>query len=709
MAETRTSRRIHIGNISPQLAENASALSTRLLRFGEVSHPLTFHTKPVNDFYFTFADMKSTDKEFEKLKVAFHGVTYMGRKLTLALAKPAFSQAWSNDHNRPETTKRSLDKHEGIAQARARRIKESETLYPLHSTSGVPITKTSIIGANNSALGYHISLHTANNLSGNTKNDAPSQSLVGTKSYGSTLVPKGPQSQQYSHTSGYGEVVKGRLRKTRRPAAHFARKEQSLRILVNGELKSYKFHKTKLWGVEKNKTARDLTYEFEDGTWKSGDGHAVERVEIKKPVIVDSILVVTHTADSSKREQVETLGSSQAEKTVTQDGEQQKNKGILAKLFNSFDFEKKVDLEEVLDEENVTYDSKGRKTIERFDFETKGTALGNESDEDIPSDSAIALVESYKNTHERPSEFTYYSEDDEGNDMNLDNLGQQYTTESIKAQYDDEHQEPANGDVEQEEDSGTSKEYQTAEEQNSLESLESSESSESSEDENEVSEDIEEKELREENSEEENSEEEINEEVSSEEESSEEESNEEERGGGNDKRDDSEEEESEEEDLMPTFGAAPATNTTEELRALFKKDPKEEAGLSIELEQADIDEDQQIVDEDERKKLQKQFELRKKEFQQLVQIAQLKQKDYGLFWTHFDSPFLQQQTQLSRLGQVDEKIVLPGETAEEMTEAVEGEEDSYEKWFWSMRGQVNRECKTKRKDLLRKQRKRQKI
>ncbi|KAM9917480.1 hypothetical protein OXX59_009312, partial [Metschnikowia pulcherrima] len=83
--------------------------------------------------------------------------------------------------------------------------------------------------------------------------------------------------QQYSRTSGHGDVVKGRIRKTPRPTAYFVRKQQTMRVLINGELKQIKSYKTKLWGVEQ-KSARDLTYRFVDGQWRSGDDHVVERI-----------------------------------------------------------------------------------------------------------------------------------------------------------------------------------------------------------------------------------------------------------------------------------------------------------------------------------------------------------------------------------------------------------------------------------------------
>lgn len=748
MAETRTPRRIHIGNISAELAQNSNALTTRLLKFGDIAKPLELHTKPVNDYFFAFADMELSDKEFEKLKTAFNGIQYMGRKLTIAAAKPSYDKAGPKDRSRPEISRKVLAKHEGIANARASRISESQMSSFLNRLTGGPVAKTSSIGATNSVLGYHISSHTTNNLSGNTKNDVPSQSLKGMKSYGSTLIPKGPFSQQYSRSSGYGEVVKGRLRRTARPAAYFARKEQSLRILVNGELKSYKFHKTKLWGVEKNKTARDLTFEYENGVWKSGDGHAVERVQIKRPCLAPPLpaTAVAASCAISGEDAVQYGATANGDSSVAadtpsvDDAEQSKNKNILAKLFSSFDFDRKLEVEEALDEEGVTYDSKGRKSVARFDFESQGAALANDSDDDNLSDSAVALVESYQKSHERPSDFTYYSEDDEGNEMDVDSLAQKYVTESIKAQYDGEHQATVPEDKDDDESDVHDKSEKVGKSVNKAETEDNS----TGDDENdEIDEDAEEhKEEKTQDSSDETSknssdnddeaslsnslsdsssgslnedslsedslsEDSLNEDSLSEDSLSEEDLDDEkmdEEKVSEEQLKAKEDDDSEEEDLRPTFGPAP-TSTTENLRSLFKKDSEEKQTFNIELEEDDIDEEKVNEEEEERKKLQKKLELQKQEYQKL-QSARLLQRDFGLFWTHFDSPFMQQQTQLSKIGHAQERVVLPGENADDAvaTEKTE-EEDDYEKWFWSMRGEVSRDCKKRKKDVGKKTRK----
>lgn len=661
MTESRTIRRIHIGNISPQLAANSASLAARLLKFGEVSNPLEFHTKPVNDFFYAYVDMNLTSKEYEKLRSAFNGITYMGRKLSIAPAKPTFVKAGEKDRHRPDTSPRLLAKQEGIAHARNLRLLESRTGRVLNSVTFAPLSRTSIIGASNSALGYRKCPHTTNNVCGNTKNDASFLSLIGSKSYGSTLTGKGPFSQQYSRISGYGEVIKGRFRRTARPTAHFARKEQSLRVLVNGELKNYKFHKTKLWGVEKNKTTRDLTFEFANGVWRSGFGHEVERLDIKKhfPSLPDSCAISAKDAEE--------YGSAVQERDPTpaddrkDDAEQSRNKKVLSKLFNTFDFNKKVVLEEVQNEESDAFGSKGKKTIETFDFEVQGTILCNESDDDIDCSSGAALLESYQKSHERPAGLTYYSEGDEGNEMDSDHLALRYATEAIKVQsYEKHNMETAvkkNGKANEE----FFEQPNPTEECSSR--LESSESCHSSGSERET---VTEK----------YSQEDSNPEI---------------------------QEESEEEIIISSYGPS-ATSTTESLRSLFNND-KTKTAFNLDLDEDDVDREKIKEEEVERKKLQEKFEAKKQEYQSSIQ-NQLRAKDVGLFWLHSDSPYLQQQTQLSKIGHIQQSVVLPGEAADQimMTEN-NADEDNYEKWFWSMRGEISRECKKRKREVTRRMKK----
>ncbi|KAF5208837.1 Nucleolar protein 8 [Clavispora lusitaniae] len=622
--------RLHIGNISAQLYAKRETLHARLEKYGTITKPISFHTKPLNDFYFAFVEMDMTAKALDKLKTAFNGVLFMGRKLTVATAKPDFQEEFKR---RQGPTKKDASNHENIAQRRAQRITESQTQYPCNRVTGGPLTRTAVLGANNSSMGYHLSSHTFNNMSGNTKHKSPSHDLVGSKSYGSTLHPRGPFSQQYSRTSGFGEVVQGRIRRTPRPTAYFVRKQQTMRILINGELKQIKCYKTKLWGVEKNKTARDLTYSFHNNEWRSGDDHVVERVH--KPTAA--------TANAScgvDGDQAAEYGSSAThpEKFEADDvhfsQEKAKNAAVLAKLLSNNVFDKPLEIEEESEEEDVTYDSKGRKTAKRFDYEAEGVVNFDNDEDDvdaIPLEEANSVLQSLK-AQENFAQEVYYDEDDEGNEIDMDTLGKQLTTEAIKKKYDEDHGFEV-----------VETEKETAEQKAELQNEDNGSSSE--------------------------------------------------------------------EDLMPTFAPAntntethntpAAHSTTETLRSLFNPADDASSGFQLALDEEDIG-TENLLDEKERQALLEQIKSKQEQHQQEVSIAAGKRNKYGLFWSHFDSPFLQTQAQLSKIGHTGEHIRLPGEEEDqEIRDEGHGEEDAYERWFWSMRGEIGRECKRRKRDTLR--------
>lgn len=638
------SRRIHIGNISPKLAENGASLQARLEKFGQVTKPLLFHTKPVNDFYFAFVNIDLSDKSFEKLKSALNGILFMGRKLLISLAKSDFKESWEKDSRRPGPSKKDIQKHERIAQARALRIAESQRSAHTNFQTGAPIFRTSLVSPSNSSTGYHKSAHTFNNTSGNTKNKSPAHDLIGSKSYGTLTAPRSVYGQQYSRSNGGGEIVKGRIRKTARPQAYFVRKEQTLRTLINGELKQIKSYKTKLWGVEKNKTAIDLSYSYENNAWRSGDGHIVERVAIKKiPEItcgMDASQAENYGKLAVHEESVEEIGNS-----TKYEQEQATNASVLAKLFTNYDFDKPAELEEDSDEENVTYDSKGRKTVQRFDYETQGVVNFDDDDdqseqEDAEPENAKALVEEFINSHQRPSEVVY-DEDDEGNEIDLDELGQHYATEAIKTKYDEEHDLEDGSVFEVNADNG--------DKSDAMEVDPKSETEDHEED------------------------------------------------GEEDSEEDSEE------GLMPTFGQPAPENNTETLRSLFNQPA--EAGFSLQVDEEDIDDEAEKEAENERQKLLEQIKQKQKEQQTEAPVTTTKRNQFGLFWSHFASPFLQTQTQLSKVGHVGEIVRLPGEdeslVEQEIRDDGHGDEDAYERWFWSVRGDVGRECKRRKRDVMR--------
>lgn len=621
--------RIHIGNISPKLAENEQSLSTRLSKFGKVVKPLELHTKPIQDFYFGFITLELSSSGFEKLKTAFNGILFMGMKLTIGIAKQNFPEAWKQDSERPDVLKFDRIKRDRIQRARADRINEAKTPYFVNSENGSVVTHTYNIGTND-AIGYSKSSHTFNNLSGNIKQAAPNQLLIGKNSYSTDTVLKKPTGQVYSRTSGRGELIKGRHRITKRPHIHFLKGQQTLRILINGELKQIQGFKTKLWGMEKHKTARDLTWRYHNGTWRSGDDHIIEKnesVKLRDPIIGGPQPVKCGIDGEMAENYGANIDIDSEEGEITE--ERNKNNTILASLFSSYDFDKPMDVSDLEDngeEQDIVYDSKGRRKVKAYDYEIEGRQDDDAADEmsyNIDSEKAKELINTYKETIERPKEEVYYDEDDEGNELDLDELGRQYTTEAIREKYDEEHG------------------FEVV--KNNYDPIESTN---------------------------ENNEESL---------------------------DDSE--------FIPSFGnnQQPEVNNTDTLRTLFNPnqeivEEKEEPLFKLALSEDDDDIDEEkTVDVSQQKELLEKIKMKQQQEDEEIQSS--KEKKFGLFWSHKDSPFLQSQSQLNKVGGLEDVVKLPGET-DSISLNAEGE-SPYEQWFWQMRGELSRECKRRKRDVLR--------
>lgn len=589
----------------------------RLNKFGTVKSELDVRSKPVGDFSFAFVDIDISAKQLEKLKMALNGTLFMGRKLTVSVAAPDLQHRWKKDSARPDISQKLLKKHDSIAQNRALRIRESQASVPCNSITGAAVASTALLAPNNSSSGFRKSAHTFNDASGNTKNKPPQHDLVGKKSYGAQLKPRGTFAQQYSRTSGRGEVVRGRHRTTQRPAAYFARKQQTMRTLINGELKLIKCYKEKLWGVEK-KANGELTYRFSNGSWLSGDDHVVERVDIGGKHLcgitgADATIYGAEARDD---------GASEAGDGDDFLKDQNTNVSVLRDLFALHDFDKPVELEE------PEQDDMGG-----FDFEAHG---GIDSDDDSDSSNKpkrSETVEQFLQSHERPAETAPFDEDDEGNQMDVDDVARNLTTEAIKDTYDRELGETDDGDDEVI--------SETKDEQSDGENDETI---------------------------------------------------------GKKK----ETENKDQETLRTLFD--PSGQGVQKL--MFAGEP----GFKLALDESDddIDTDKKAMDEEQQRQLMEQIEKKQQEERErdMKEATQQKKAQFGLFWAHTDSPFLQTQTQLSKIGRMGEAIVLPGEEEDSgVRDDGHGEEDGYERWFWLKRGEISRLCKMKKRDVLKLQRK----
>lgn len=76
------------------------------------------------------------------------------------------------------------------------------------------------------------------------------------------------------------EIIPGRYRKTDRPRTQL--RNPTFRVNVNGSLKVYKLYKNKLWGYERNKTVKDLAYQYVNGKWWNNYNHIIDRLEYSR-------------------------------------------------------------------------------------------------------------------------------------------------------------------------------------------------------------------------------------------------------------------------------------------------------------------------------------------------------------------------------------------------------------------------------------------
>ncbi|RLV96595.1 60S ribosome subunit biogenesis protein NOP8 [Spathaspora sp. JA1] len=336
--------RIHIGNISPSLHSQPDTLTTRLSKYGEIIKPLTFHTKPSQDHYFAYVTLNITSESFTKLKSQLNGMKFMGNKLSINVAKPEYNSV----SNMPDHDKKERELRDRISQVRQVRIHDSHITYK-ETTQGELYHGSSISGGV-----WSVSEHTLAGASGNTKNKSgPSHRLNGKESYGAWTVAK----THNRNSSGGGEIIQGRLRNSARKDI----RHQTLRILINGQLKMIKAYKTKLWGIEKRELG-ELSYRYESGNWINGDGDLIERVE-------------------------------QQGEEVEQEVEQEhvKNKSVLELI----DFNKPVELDEDMPGyEHITMNEGSREAVS----EVVGEEL------------SVAPVEEY------------YDEDDEGNEIDFETI-----------------------------------------------------------------------------------------------------------------------------------------------------------------------------------------------------------------------------------------------------------------------------------------------
>ena len=721
--------RIHIGNVSSKLHDNSSLLEQRLSKYAtSVISPLEFHTKPLQLHYFAYVTISITQQNYEKLKSALNGVVFMGSKLSVSIAKPSYTARLEEQATKNKASvnlrkvAKKLEKEVKIAQARARRIEESQCTYPTNSfTLGIRISDRLPIHDR-----FSLSEHTANNTTANTKNPPPTHRLDGTKSYGATTG-----SLVYKYKDGNSaSVIKGVHRRTPRKDL----KLQTLRILINGELKTYKCYKTKLWGVERGRSLRELTWKYEDGIgWKSGDDHLVESVSCgingrqameygKRVAMVDA-----HTGKGPSNSESYSKGFH----SLDEDNDAKKNKLVLAAFLQTFDFDKPVDVEEEasFEKDDIEVDSKGRRKVQHYDYEIKDSINDtdmdvdeneneNESENESENEKGqenkelkdIDIEQVIKQSTvdlEKPKEETYYDEDDEGNDI----LDLEFIE---KAAFVSQGDIPTNLERQTKADSGV--ELGTSATQN-------------------VGLIVKEKvDLNEEQLESKSSEVEPTPKLDT-----------------SLKKQSSQTTEALRSLFNPTVSIATdvilnadedelarATTTDTTTTTTTTTTTKTTTGGGFKLALSDDDEDLDtekvfpIVQNQQQNDNNQNSNNQDHAFNTQIQSQLNNQKTshFGLFWPHLDSPFLSTQSHLAKIGAVEDdykytwpmtqngqigpnspngdvsKIPSTSGNGNDDKQVEVGEETEYEKWFWSVRGEITRECKRRRRDLVRNFRKR---
>jgi nucleolar protein 8 len=399
-------------------------------------------------------------------------------------------------------------------------------------------------------------------------------------------------------------VQKGRFRKTPRKTDL---KNLTLRVYINGRLRIVKCKKTKLWGVDKNRKIKDLTYRFIAGQWRDGNDHVVDRLSSKVVVFGNEGVKVVDAPAA-------VIDDKEIEEELLE--EHSKANKVLEAMFGKYDFDKPAELDD--DDDDDKADSEGK----NFDYELERAGIEAEDEDDdetmdlhynVPEKNCVhpsrqSLLEEY-NAHSKVVNFDEDAEenvkpaivaDAEMEDADDDDFYKNIQPETFSEEHDEEFIPSF----------GASKDQPRKDES--------------------------------------------------------------EKSDNDSRKESGVEIDEEEEEFIPTFGRAePAVgeqsnvNTTEKLRALLATS-ESEANANVEATQdvADVEMELPILK---------------------------KSRDLGLFFSHFDSPFLVAQAQINKLREIKVE-----------------EELEYDDWFWKNRGELNREFRRLRRDALRRTKKKAK-
>lgn len=101
--------RIHIGRISPSLAEHKEELEQRLDRYGLRTSPLLLRRKEFGSFYFAFVEMDIDKKQYGALCTALNGVQFRQSRLEIKQAEPSYFERMKFGQSTPQLKIQNAD------------------------------------------------------------------------------------------------------------------------------------------------------------------------------------------------------------------------------------------------------------------------------------------------------------------------------------------------------------------------------------------------------------------------------------------------------------------------------------------------------------------------------------------------------------------------------------------------------------------------
>ncbi len=214
-------------------------------------------------------------------------------------------------------------------------------------------------------------------------------------------------------------VLKGRMRKT---ARKIDLRKSTMRVYVNGKMRLSNLRKTKLWGYDKGRTARDLSWEFSNGKWRDGNGHIIER-HSRQHILQDPASFEENLAETVQIND-ESLKTDDGDMDEEIQEEKSRDLNLLESLMGNYNFEKPVEVDNDNSDASIN------------DYELNGVDISSEAEADDHDSYGVtrpkcadnehkSLVEEYQRQHpeymakeEGGSESEEVGERDEMNEEN---------------------------------------------------------------------------------------------------------------------------------------------------------------------------------------------------------------------------------------------------------------------------------------------------